>query len=359
MTAITRVSFTTRYPFHFGKRGVGLNETEVVLGADALFSALCNSLMLLEGDQAVTELLARFPKFEQPALPPFRITSLMPSAQGIDLLPMPRLRIPLAGDRLEARKEIKSIQWVSRSLFQHLVRGNLSEHMSSYVDIALNRLYTVQAGEVWVSKDEQSTLGGETTTLWTTDIRPRVAVDRLTNSSTVFSSGSVHFAKGVSLYSLIRWEQDDTTLQTRLQAVFKALGDEGIGGERAYGYGQFEPSFQAASDDLSAAKGTHFTTLSPFLPQRNEQAVFTQHSSYSINLRRGWITRHGYNNLRRPTLRMVETASLLGQLNDGMVTGCLGDVTPNDMHSERRYTVYRYGLAWPVTVADAAILSAS
>jgi len=355
MATIIRISLTTRYPFHFGRRGVGLNETEVTLAADALFSAMCNSMFLLEGDQVVQDMLATFPTFAQPATPPFRITSLMPSKAGIDLLPMPALRISLPGKGLEARKEIKSIRWVSRSLFQRLVRGEALNQTPAYVEPNTNRLYTVQNGEVWVSKNEQEALGGEDALLWATAIRPRVTVDRISSQSNVFSSGSVHFAKDVSLYALIRWEKDDSTLQDRVEAAFRALGDDGIGGERAYGYGHFEPDFTASTDDLGATAGNYFTTLSPYLPQQNEREVFGGFSSYAIDLRRGWITRHGYNNLRRPTLRMVESASVLHKPKSATVTGCLGDVTPSEMYTMRRYTVYRYGLAWPVTVADSVV----
>ena len=119
-TTITRVLFDFRTPAHFGRRGVGLNETDIALPADSLFSALCTLLARLEGTDAVTTLLDRFPVFGQPLtygrVPPLRLTSLMPTANGIDFLPMPMLQPKLSGASVEMRKEIKGIAWVSTAI---------------------------------------------------------------------------------------------------------------------------------------------------------------------------------------------------------------------------------------------------
>ena len=198
MADITRLEMTTRYPFHFGRRGVGLNETDIVLGADALFSALCYMLALLEGSGPVTDLLAAFPTVTEARTPPFRLSSLMLSADGIDLLPMPRLRLRIPNMRLETRKDIKSLAWVSHAVFQQLVQGeNLDD--ANFIDPVSKRPYTVHDGNVWLTKAEQSKLGGEGKMLWKTQTRPRVTVDRISSRATAYSSGTVRFAEGVRL----------------------------------------------------------------------------------------------------------------------------------------------------------------
>lgn len=363
MTTLSRLLLDCQAPFHFGKRGVGLNETEVTLPADALFSAFCHAYAAIKGTDDLHALLTRFPHFGQAGdqSPPFRLTSLMPTVNGIDLLPMPMLYPQLAMDAVAFRKQLKAIAWVSKSIFQALVTGQPLAENSDFVDLRTGtpNPYTIQAGVIWVNRQEYEQLEGADTTLWQIDTRPRVTVDRMTSASTAFSSGAIHFANTdklkVSLYTLIRWEAADATLQQAVQQVFTALGQSGIGGERSYGYGQFIPHFTTIQDDLGATKGTYFTTLSPYLPQSTERTVLAEPARYAIVLRRGWMSHPSYSNLRRPTVRMIDTGAVLHQPANGNAVGGLANVTPTILQEQGTVTIYRYGLAWPVPVAAAAL----
>ena len=364
MATITRVGLDFRAPVHFGRRGVGLNETTVILPADSLFSALCTTLAALEGGERVTELLGRFPLFAQaegPPVPPFRITSLMPTANGIDLLPMPLLHPKLARDSIATRKETKSIAWVSRAIFEKLIAGHDFAEDDDAVDRQSgqeHRPYTVQGGDVSVTRKEQERLGGKMAVLWEVATRPRVAVDRRTSASAAFSSGSVFFADSgrvhTGLYTLIRREPVDSDLTTLLESTFRALGDDGLGGERAYGLGHFQPEFSTVTDIAGAPHGEYFTTLAPYLPQPQEYGVFSGAVRYSIALRRGWLSMPGYANLRRPTIRMVDTGAVLRMPESGSVAGSLADATPTI--AQNALAIRRYGIAWPVPVSAAAIM---
>jgi CRISPR-associated protein Csm4 len=370
MATFTRVLLASNAPYHFGVRGVGLNETDIALPADSLFSAFCNAYALAKGAAALQRLLERFPVWDQRTTqPPFRITSLMPTAacrngQGgettIELVPMPLLRPRMATQSVERRKDFKRITWVSTGVFGPLAAGAILNEGSDLVYLVDGNLipYTVQDGEVWVTKTECDDLGGETATLWKTDIRPRVTVDRMSSASTAFSSGGLFLSHTdrfkVSLYALIRWDNADDALQQEIAQVFEVLGESGIGGERAYGYGAFAPIFSPYTAAPGAASGDYFTTLSPYLPQAEERAVFDAQARYEIVLRRGWITAPGYSNLRRPTIRMIQTGAVLRRLPNGEATGALADATPEILR-DGTLTIYRYGLAWPVSIAAAAL----
>lgn len=364
MATITRVLLDFRAPVHFGRRGVGLNETAVALPADSLFSALCTTLAALEGGERVTELLGRFPLFAQTTdlpLPPFRITSLMPTANGIDLLPMPMLRPKLALDNIATRKEIKGIDWVSRSIFEKLITAHDFADDDAAIDRQSgqeHRPYTVQGGAVWVTRKEQESLGGKMAVLWQVATRPRVAVDRRSSASAAFSSGSVFFANTdrvhTGLYALIRWDTADPDLAALLESTFQALGDDGLGGERAYGLGHFQPEFSTVADISGVPHGEYFTILAPYLPQPQEHGVFDGAARYDIALRRGWLSMPGYANLRRPTIRMVDTGAVLKVPEHGSVVGSLADATP--AIAENTLAIRRYGIAWPVPVSMAAVI---
>lgn len=362
MTTLSHLLLDSQTPFHFGRRGVGLNETEITLPADSLFSAFCNAYAALLGADNLQALLTRFPLFGQPGQPPpFRLSSLMPTVNGIDFLPMPLLYPKLTVDAVAFRKQLKEIGWVSKSVFQALVTGQPLAEDGNFVDLRTTRPmpYTIQEGSIWVNRDEYEQLDGYATTLWKVDTRPRVTVDRMASASTAFSSGGIYFANTpklkVSLYALIRWEAADATLKETVQQVFAVLGQSGIGGERSYGYGQFTPMFTTIPDDLGVKGGVYFTTLSPYLPQPSERPVFAEPARYTIVLRRGWMSYPGYSNLRRPTVRMVDTGAVLHQPATGQVTGALGDVTPTVLKEQTKLTIYRYGLAWPVPVNAAAL----
>lgn len=361
MATITRLLLEFNTPFHFGKRGVGLNETEITLPADTLFSAFCHAYALIKGAEELQALLNRFPVYDQPTskTPPFRITSLMLTVNGIDLLPMPLLHPKLNINVVVFRKQIKDIEWVSRSVFQTIVSGQDLSENGEVLDLRTRTPYTIQDGAIWVTGDEYDQLNGETTNLWKVDMRPRVTVDRVSAASTAFSSGGVYFANTeeikVSLYALIRWEAADALVQQAVKQAFTVLGQSGIGGERSYGYGQFHPVFTDIQDDLGVANGAYFTTLSPYLPQPTERIVFAEPARYAIILRRGWMSLPGYSNLRRPTVRMVDTGAVLHQPKDGNVVGALADATPNILRDQTAITIYRYGLAWPVPVAATAL----
>jgi CRISPR-associated protein Csm4 len=364
MASMTRIELIGTAPFHFGRRGVGLNETTVTLPADTLFSALCTAMAAIRGKDVVEAMLGRFPSFAQTnnpeqAHPPFRITSLMPSAAGIDLFPMPHLLPKITQQGMERRKAMKDIAWVSRTVFGKLVAG---EELTGNHEVVEQRSpqhehpYTVQGGDVWVTADEQRQLGGRDAVLWETDTRPRVTVDRTTGASAAFSSGSVHFAHkdfDVHLYALIRWEEADAELRKDVSHAFVVLGENGIGGERGYGHGQFQPNFTEAKEIPGATEGDYWTTLSPYLPQPAEQEVFKEGSRYAIVLRRGWLSLPGHFNLRRPTIRMVDSGSVLHRLKEREAVGCMGDATPGILQGQIR--IQRYGLAWPVRVANAAL----
>ncbi|MEZ4710096.1 MAG: type III-A CRISPR-associated RAMP protein Csm4 [Caldilineaceae bacterium] len=373
----TRIRLQPRGPFHFGKRGVSLNETEIAMPADSFFSALCNALRDLDGMEAVPTFLARFPTAgdsDQP--PPLRITSLMPyvttpqpdtngAGKFIYLLPMPLLHLPLYGqDAIGQRKELKRIQWVSAPVFEHIIHNRPLTGNAEMVDDAHDPQKmgprTVQKGQVWVTASEHAALLNarqdtlDEVTFWSVATRPRVAVDRVTGASAVYSSGSVYFAPNAGLYLLIEWLPGaDAALRQQIETAIQYLGDSGIGGERTYGYGHFTPTFEhlTTAPIVAPANASHVTTLAPYLPQPSERASLSHADArYEIILRRGWLTLPGYTSLRRPTVRMVNTGAILSTSTSGVPTGYVVDATPTKLAEQSDYVIHRYGLCWPVAV---------
>lgn len=368
MTPFTRVHLLPRGPFHFGGRGVGLEHTDAWLPADTLFSALCVTIAELEGATGVAAFLAGF---TGPGRPPFRLTSLMPYAGSIHLLPYPLIappHTPAARD-LRRRKLFKDIAWTSEAVFGNLARG---EAVSADL-LDEGAPVTVQGGKAWVTAAEAKTLARfvardpetdalQPAVLWRTDVRPHVAVDRVTSASAVYSGGAIHFNRTADetagLYTVIEWLGADVPLQKRVQAAFTRLGETGIGGERSSGCGQFVPQFEdMARWDVGAPHGAYFTTLAPYHPRPDEAQALAPDAHYEITLRRGFLSLPGHTNVQRATLRMIADGSVLCWPG-GEPTVSLGDLvemTPKIIARQTTHRIYRYGLAFPIRVADRAL----
>lgn len=371
MTRYTRVRLEPGGPFHFGGRGIGLERSDVSLPADSLFSALCTALAQAAGASAVSGLLRQFAEAEaNEAAPPFRLTSLMPYAADVFLLPNPMIGPPLvtgAAD-LRTRKKFKDIAWVSEAVF-----GRLARHEAPSDALQTDRPITTQSGKVWLTADQlqflkrftardQDTQAEQCAVLWRTDTRPRVTVDRRTSASAVYAVGSTHFNRTgdakAGLYTVIEWLAADEALRRQVRSAFSLLGDVGIGGKRSNGLGVFAPQFDELAEWAPGPNaGGFFTTLAPYNPRHSERTVIGPGSHYEIDLRRGWLSLPGFTNTRRCSVRMIADGSVLRWPAAGEPLGRLVDATPAKVRTAGGPTIYRYGLAFPVRIADAAMLA--
>ncbi len=365
MTRYTRVRLLPRGPFHFGGRGVGMEHADVGLPADSLFSALCVTLADHAGSEALTALLARF------GAPPFRLTSLMPCAGSVCFLPYPQIAPPQTpgAHEMAYRKKFKDVAWASERVFRVLVRGEIvpAEALDDH-----GLPVTLHGGSIWLTRAEKAALAGfealdpETEdirqgVLWRTVKRPRVTVDRTASASAVWAIGATYFNTAsdatAGLYTVIEWLDADEPLREQIYTAFQRLGEAGIGGERSNGHGHFEVEREElAAWDIGAETGGYFTTLAPYHPTVAEKGVLGPGARYDIVLRRGWLSLPGFSNLRRGTVRMLGDGSVLPwpAAERGAVLGDLADVTPADVRATGR-TIWRYGLAFPVSVAEAAM----
>jgi len=238
-----------------------------------------------------------------------------------------------------------------------LTAPDKAELLENAHDEARAKPRTVQQGSVWLSRSEYNSLRDPETRFWAVGIRPRVAVDRITGASSVYSSGSVNFAENTGLYLYIEWLAGvDEAVRRQVQAAITYLGDSGIGGERTYGYGQYSASFEHLQKMpiQQPPNAAHVTTLSPFIPRPSERTALTGEARYEIILRRGWLTLHGYSNPRRPTVRMVDVGAILSTEPGVAPQGYLANATPQPLQNTA-YTIHRYGLCWPVAVIPQSV----
>lgn len=335
-------------PFHLGERGIGLEATTVIARADTLFSALCMTYRTWYGVEALEDMLAAF-QSDPPVLFSSAFPYVMINNDPLRLYPKPLGTPPhIAQDDLDVFKTLKKVEFVSEAIWRLWLSGDASlrEHVST---LGATDSARIQSGRVWFTAEEAERvytaiprdLEGQIN-LWKTYDVPRVTVDRLSSSSAVYQAGRVSFSKGSGLWFGLQWRHGDWF--DELGVLLEVLGDEGLGGERSAGHGQF---YLAGKDLLTFSDpGNKVVTLSPYWPPDQAEAgyVLDQPAAYTLMMRRGWMGSPEGSSLRRKAVRMVGEGSVLN-MPDRPTIGGLVDVTPDGFSAHR---VYRYGYALPV-----------
>ncbi|MCI0556423.1 MAG: type III-A CRISPR-associated RAMP protein Csm4 [Anaerolineae bacterium] len=341
-----------RGPFHFGERGVGMEEVSVLLHADTLFSALC--LTLAELGEDLESLLAAFPRlrFGNANTPqalsgaaPFLLSSAFPywatKKEGrvtgiIHIFPKPymRLRLQASIDDPKKAKLFKKVQFVSKPIFESILKAT---------PLSFTEEHLIQGNKIWLTSDEKAKIPAER--IWVESTQPHVTVDRDSNASQVYAVGEIRFENQAGLFFLVDYNK--TEWQPVIEKALRALGESGLGGERSSGRGQFD-LFIAEDFSLNLPSDANaFTTLALYWPLQQEiQNGILNAAGYSLIQRRGWVGAPGNLNLRRRGVRMLTEGSVFTKLP----TGALADVKPLDPENVPTvpHDIWRYGMAFPV-----------
>ncbi len=322
-TYLYRLTFTG--PVHFGATGIGMENSHFTLTSDALTSALVNALCVLgKADEAVEILRSDTPGFI--------LSSLFLYQRSGDeavryALPKPLCRPSVDNETLRSfGKEIKKIQY----LCPEDVQTWLGDTRLSFDDI--ERIKVRSESLLKRAYEEE--------------LRPRVALDRQSENSSIWRCGVIHFKKDAGLFGLVHVRDD--AWKSILESAFIMLGDLGLGGERTYGFGTFEFSgFETPPASWCKEEGTQkrYVLLSSYYPNSKEKPQIKDiFAAWNFFETRGYIV-SGRNTttLKRKRLRMFSEGSVVNQL----VRGMLVDVTPDDAQAlGLSHIVYRSGLSF-------------
>ena len=179
----------------------------------------------------------------------------------------------------------------------------------------------VNDGQLWIHGDDKCP-----PTVWKTDRRPRVTLDRQSSSSEIWHLGGVKFHEGCGLWFGAKFDTRET--QTRVETILRVLGDTGIGGERSAGYGIFDLHSEPAEIE-SEREADRFVTLSPICPRDADELnrLIQGDVGYTLEERSGWIGSTEGNGLRRQQVWMFAEGSVLA--GNGRRVGRLVDLKPD------------------------------
>lgn len=335
-----------RTPFHFGERGVGNEETSEFLHSDTLLAALVIAWQLSRGYR-LAELLEPL----RSGSPPLRLSSAFPYAGPVRFLPRPL--IPLFGEADAQQldpKLGKKVEWVSWRRLEDIITSDTPPRVQAE-DLLM-------AGRVWLHAADRRALEAtfgqplQRFRIWSVgeaETIPRVTIDRVNNTSALYYQGQVRFAEGCGLYVLADFAAaaGDNNYQQAVTDGLALLGEQGLGGRRSVGLGQFELQEMALEEPLEqpgTADPAYHLLLSLYHPTQAEvQAGALSKARYRLLTRQGWFFSEADTGQRRRAVRMLAEGSLLPH----PVTGEIIDVAPAG-YTEARHPVYRSGLALTV-----------
>jgi len=177
---------------------------------------------------------------------------------------------------------------------------------------------------------------------------PRVTLDRITNTSSIFSSSGITFKQG-GLYFIVDFNDD--TMASPFFASLELLSHAGFGGDRSVGYGTFTYEKEIIANHprwslLFKRKEcpASYCSLSLVFPHDGEakRAI-----TYRLVPRKGWIFSSAAPvQLKRRECQMFSEGSLFSN----EIKGRIVDVTPEEFKTI--HPVYRYGLGMLVPIAS-------
>ncbi|MFN9861756.1 MAG: type III-A CRISPR-associated RAMP protein Csm4, partial [Pseudanabaena sp.] len=117
-----------------------------------------------------------------------------------------------------------------------------------------------------------------------------------------------------------------------LKAALELLGEEGLGGEKSSGAGQFEASWHDLDEiwkELIKFDGNFQSLISLYW---DDELISLDNSSYELQERGGWITSSSKNQRRKKVVMFAE-----GSVFSEIPKGKLANVTPPEFSQHKIY----------------------
>jgi len=319
-------------PLRIGESGIGLEKTVEFPHSDTLFSALCHAVLELEGESVLHDFLVTFP--DRPAL---IVSSCFPWIDDVYFLPKPMVYNRQVGEKATAvqKKTLKSLNYLK---VDHFALWCKDEPLSVANPEAVSEGQKFLA-ELDEYKDYLQRLSIDYLT-------PRVALDRASSASNLFSIGQRVFAENAGLYFLLRLADDQNW--ERWQQIVTYLGELGIGGERSSGFGRFTAEWikpQGEWGKLLTNQGKRYFLAGLFHPEQD--AIDLTDAQYQLLERRGWFwSRRTGVQMKRKTVWMFAEGSIFPVLPKGHLV----DVKPDAWTGGESHPIFRNGLPFVLQI---------
>ena len=301
-------------PVRFGEPGIGLERASEYCHSDTLFSAMLNALAkLMDVEQLVQAFLS--------SAPPFRISSGFPFSEDKLFVKKPMLPPRVFGEADEIGRELREAEFISLQALKAWTEGMEADEL----------VELIREDREIIRRSMRKNL------------IPRVQLDRLSSASGLFYIQALHFAKGSGIWFAVEGEGFQL-----VEMAMRQLSEDGIGGERSSGMGEFE--FETDEIDLPDAgeEAGAYLLLSLWWPnEREREGKPWVEGTYAVVERRGWAFSSVVPaQVRRKSVLMFSEGSVFWGAKP---RGGLADVTPESW-PKNAHKLYRYGIAFTIGV---------
>lgn len=326
--------------FHLGERE--LDDTSDILHADTLFSALANVYeMALSGADTLIGLMKtgrlRFSS---------GFYAVEYHSQSILFLPKP----PVEYQGINVRKKLKKIRYLSVGVWKRFLESFDYQH-PEYLVCSLDLLSFPSIGGEFVYTEEE--LAGveeqlDNKVFRSTQTVPKVKVHTTDQEDCLYHETTVQFTpiqleKGYisgAFYVFLEHSLAFDELE-EFMAAMRIMADEGVGGQRSSGRGQFASVELVDVDVPSCQNPLFYLGLSLISPANNDEFHNGLHS-YELMLRGGGsLGKMGKAEEHRRQARFVREGALLLQ----NIQGKFVDVSP-----EQNGTILRNGFNFAIPI---------
>lgn len=293
---------------HVDARGTGFYEkADNFVRSDTLSAAIASCWLQLYPDDADI-LFDETPYLLSSAFPFFKEQLFFPRVSSCSL------------DGLEPAqaKKFKKAIWLEQSIWLKAANAEKNWHQGRDPD-----------GCFLTSK-------GMPEQVWHIEEKPRIAIDRASNSAAdgqLFNFARVHYHPDGGLFFLARFEHKGA--RKKFEGALSLLGDCGLGSDRNSGHGHF----RFERKNMPHLKVTTAVCLSLVNPSEQDmQENWLEHASYDLVKRGGWI---GGSSWRKNSIRMFTEGSVFQKPLEGRMLQV-------GVHPVHDYPIYRDGRAFMV-----------
>ncbi|MDK2886815.1 MAG: CRISPR-associated protein Csm4 [Thermosipho sp. (in: thermotogales)] len=305
-----RIKLKFKTPLHVGyKEGVD-NLTELFIHSDTLFSSIVNAYNKLYGLKKTETFINAIIKDNV-----LNISSAFYYYKNVYFYPKPlgyRFRI-----NENNKKRLKKVEFVSEDFL--------------YKEISNPKIDGIFLYNEDLNIDEK---------LYVVEERPKITVDRKSSEASIYYFSTLRFGKNSGLWFFLDL---DESIEKEVFSSLKLLEDEGLGGDRTYGYGLF--TFQVEKVEQAEIKGeNNYLLLSLCVPEKDEINYILD---YKIKEKTGFIYSMYTNTLRQPLIRFIAEGSLFSK----KVFGKILDISSNNLNVHK---VFKFARAYLMPIKKEA-----
>lgn len=329
------------------------DEVDMIIHSDTLFSAIVNIHSLVYDN--TDEFIRVFDEGKIKISSAFPLLMNQDEKERIYFLPKPELNYTSTGDV----KTEKKIKFISLKSYEHLL-VRISPDQTNKINFSEKSLFQFIGSSFLVTKEEID-IPQEITSFISEEVTPKTKVHSMSQEDSFYHETNIQFTpinigdeenKKIMFphfYFLYEINTGEKTKNEFLTCI-RILADEGIGGERSAGKGQFEEIILTELTPLPNNHSDKSLLLSLCNPKSQEE--FAYFDRYEIVIRGGGSvsgepeneeeeTAQEYSDYRKKQVRMIAEGAVI----NGKVEGRLVDISPA---KGAEHQVYRNGKCFTI-----------